>query len=222
MQTYGGGGISSAPRLQTSIKAEFIMADGAPNELELIADAACYGKPRLTKDGKPHRLVAEDLTREGVEATDDSVMGIVMTRCGGAVLHKTRMLRMLVDGSHPAEQMATTRGGEFVEIARDIETAIGVPPVGATFVGTDNMSNALVAGGTGSSQRSRHFLRRYYTFLQRVGAGDIVVGHVADKENPADFLTKWLTGAKLEASIDYLTNRASRVVTKAGARTPAA
>ena len=30
---------------------------------------------------------------------------------------------------------------------------------------------------------------------------------VSDKENPADFLTKWVPRAKLELSLDYVTNR---------------
>ena len=120
-------------------------------------------------------------------------------------------LRMLVDSSHEGEALATGKAGELVEVARDVLTAMGVPPQGPTFVGTDNLSNALVGSGTGSASRSRHFLRRYYTFLQRVKAGSVALGHVADAENPSDFLTKWLGGAKLRQSLEYVTNSRSRV-----------
>ena len=30
--------------------------------------------------------------------------------------------------------------------------------------------------------------------------------HVATKENPADWLTKWLSGSQLEMAIEYATN----------------
>ena len=52
------------------------------------------------------------------------------------------------------------------------------------------LSLSIVGGGTGSAARSRHFLRRYYTFLQRVKLGEVTLKHVPDEENPADFLTK--------------------------------
>ena len=78
------------------------------------------------------------------------------------------------------------------------------------------MSNALIASGLGSAQRSRHFLRRYYCLLQRVQAGDVVVGHVADKENPSDFLTKWVDKAKFAMSLDYVTNRKAITGLKSG------
>ena len=44
-----------------------------------------------------------------------------------------------------------------------------------------------------ADRRSRHFLGRYYVMLQRVKAGDVVIRHVPDVENPADMLTKCIT-----------------------------
>ena len=35
--------------------------------------------------------------------------------------------------------------------------------------------------------------------------------HVADQENPADFLTKWLSVEKAEASIEFATNSKNAV-----------
>ena len=71
---------------------------------------------------------------------------------------------------------------------------------------TDNRANELVANNTGSSSRSRHFLRRYFVLRQRVAHGCVAVVKVGDPQMPADFLTKWVPAAKLRASIDYLTN----------------
>lgn len=125
-----------------------------------------------------------------IYVTDDSCYGVVLTYYGGAIMHKVKMLRLLVDGSHFAEAMATTKGGEILSTAREIFRAAGIKLNGPTFVGTDNISNALVGSGEGSATRSRHFLRRYYTFMQRVKAGECTLKHIPDAENPADFLTK--------------------------------
>ena len=57
-----------------------------------------------------------------------------------------------------------------------------------------------------SAARSRHFIRTYQLIQQRVQQGEIVVGHVPDRENPADFLTKWVNKDKLLKSVEYLTN----------------
>ena len=53
---------------------------------------------------------------------------------------------------------------------------------------------------------ARHFLRRYYVIHQRVQEGALEIGHIPDKENPSDFLTKWVTKKKFLDSVNYLTN----------------
>ena len=47
----------------------------------------------------------------------------------------------------------------------------------------------------------------YHAIIEAVERRDIRVMHVKDTENPADFLTKAVSKAKLDMSIDYLTNR---------------
>ena len=39
-----------------------------------------------------------------------------------------------------------------------------------------------------------------------VTAGKVRIGHVPDAENPADFLTKWVSKAKLTKSYHYIAN----------------
>ena len=70
----------------------------------------------------------------------------------------------------------------------------------------------LIANGTGSVTRARHALRRYMILQDRVREGIVVLGHVPDEENPADFLTKFVSAKKLEASVAYLTNSNNRVL----------
>ena len=55
-------------------------------------------------------------------------------------------------------------------------------------------------------RRSKHFLRRYLVLQRRVAQGECRIIKIADPEMPADFLTKWLSGPKVRASIQYATN----------------
>ena len=79
----------------------------------------------------------------------------------------------------------------------------------------------MIASQRAMPSRARHCLRRYSTFLQRVKAGECVVGHVPDVENPSDFLTKWVSGEKARVSLEFATNKRN-VVTASGAHTAAA
>ena len=67
----------------------------------------------------------------------------------------------------------------------------------------------LVARNQGSAARSKHFLRQYTSLRQRQDAGTIVIGHVADEQMPADFLTKWTSKEKLARSLARATNRSA-------------
>ena len=45
----------------------------------------------------------------------------------------------------------------------------------------------------------------------RIARGLAKVVHLPDVEMPVDFLTKWVTKKKIDASVSYLTNAANRV-----------
>ena len=53
--------------------------------------------------------------------------------------------------------------------------------------------------------RLKHVYRRYALLGQRVQAGDIRLAHVDDEYNMVDFMTKWTTKQKVQASLAYLT-----------------
>ena len=135
----------------------------------------------------------------------------MLTLNGGAISHGVKMMHLLVDSSMESEAVATGKAGELVAYAREVLRAMGRPPRGPTFVGSDNAANALLASGKGVPARSRHCLRRYLTFLQRVRAGEVTIGHVPDPENPSDFLTKWVPKEKLERSLVFATNSTNAV-----------
>ena len=69
----------------------------------------------------------------------------------------------------------------------------------------DHFSN-IVASGEGNAQRSKHFLRRYYTLKQRVARREVAMVFVGDANMPADFLTKFVGKEKIKRSVEYATN----------------
>ena len=77
---------------------------------------------------------------------------------------------------------------------------------GPTRCATDNASNLQVSGGTGAANRTKHCLRRFNVFRQRVEKGEVTIEHVRDEDNPSDFLTKWLPAKKFKLSMEYATN----------------
>ena len=182
--TYGGGGLHLGARLNASLYASFRMSDGPTKDLECTADA--------TWDG-------------------DNVYSVLITLNGGAIVHICKKMHLIVDSSMESEALASGKAGEAVGYAREIMRALGFPVQGPTFVGTDNAANAMIASGRALPARSRHCLRRYLTFLQRVRQGDVEVGHVRDVENPADFLTKFVSKEKIAMSVKYATNSSNCV-----------
>ena len=120
-------------------------------------------------------------------------------------------MHLQVDSSALAEGVGTSRGAETVECALEFFRAIGAPISYPVFVGTDNKASQMLASGTGNATRLRHALRRWYTLKNRVAAKMVQVGHVADPENPSDYLTKWAPVEKFEHSVEYCTNRRNRL-----------
>ena len=134
------------------------------------------------------------------------VYGIIMTRTGAQVYSCTHKLGIVTDASSFSEAVGTGKGGEVSECGRNIETGLGVPPTGPTLMLTDNRANALVGSGQGTL-RSRHALRRYCCFLQRVKSGDVTLRYLPDLENPADCLTKPVPATKANFSKRWIMGR---------------
>ena len=131
---------------------------------------------------------------------------LILTFNGACVFHQVKKIALIVDSSMESEAIASSKGAEMIAYAREILRAFGTPPSGPTLLTTDNLANQKVGSGVSCPTRSKHFLRRYAALKQRIAAGDVVLKHVTDPEMPADFLTKWIPSAKLEASIRYVTN----------------
>jgi hypothetical protein len=166
---------------KAGLDAKFKMGDGAPEELELLADAS-------------HTL------------DKSAVFALVLTMYGAEIAHVLKGVHMHIASSTEAEAYATGKAGELAEMAHEGARGIGIKLSGPTFVGTDNKANAMVGSGHALPSRLRHCLRRYRTFTERVERGEMVLGYVPDPENPSDFLTKWTTVDKNDRSVAYCMN----------------
>ena len=108
--------------------------------------------------------------------------------------------------------MATIKASEYAIYARTVEIALGnTSHVGVpTRVLTDNLGNMRVAGKDNSAARSRYFLIRYTILKYRIAEGHLVVKHVADENNPSDFLTKSsIPREKFDTSLSYASGMAA-------------
>ena len=158
---------------------------------------------RLEQHSAPAELSA---SADANAAGTSTVYSNLLTYNGGSVLHATKNVGLAVTSTHDAESVATLKMAEWAVYARIALKALGVDPGGPTVIATDNLANERVCNNAKSASRSRHFLIRYAAVQRYIAQGDIAVQHIADEENPADFLTKWVGKKKLRASLRYTCN----------------
>ena len=143
---------------------------------------------------------------------DPERYSVVIMAYGGAVHHETKLIKLVcADSSQENEGLASTKVRQHLVVAREFLRCAGAELDGPSLLLSDNMSNVQIAGGSGSAARARHTLRRYLALQAAVKGGDIILRHIPDGVNPADFLTKWLSGPKLKASLAFVTNAKNRV-----------
>ena len=106
---------------------------------------------------------------------------------------------------------ASCKGAEANAYVLEIMRAHALPMEAPTEILTDNAANLSVGNNIGQASASRHFLRRYGVLKRRVLAGECKWVKVADTENPADCLTRWVPMAKLRKSIEYMENSRAHV-----------
>ena len=174
-----GGGLTATHSISGALHASINLDEPAPAELACHADATW---------------------------SDRNVYGLLLTFAGGTILHQTKKISLIIDSSMETEAVASGKGAECIVHAREILHAFGTPAESPTPISTDNLANHKVGSGIGGPTRSKHFLRRYHSLKQRIRDGDAVLVHVPDPQMPADFLTKWIPSAKLEASLRYACN----------------
>ena len=174
--TYGGVN----DEVKAGSTSTFDVHFGAPLKLQGVADAT-WSQP-----------------------TD--LYGVLITANGGAVFHQTKKIGVVLQSSMEAEGYATGKLSEGIVYGREIAHSLGIELGGATRCATDNSSNLQVSSGTGAANRTRHCVRRFLVFRQRVMEGLVSLEHVKDENNPADFLTKWMSAKKFKLSLAYASN----------------
>ena len=215
---------ATAPRPQMALKGEMRYVDdgkdmghGSSSGVTLEAGAPCQTEGHADATWNRFNDVYDtdgNLTTDAIrmlrEAPDD-YYGILVTRAGAAVAAKCATLKLVTSASMFAEEHATTKVLNVTQFVDAIEQALGQGGQGPTLITTDNKANQLVGSGQSGAARSRHHLRKYLEIQQAVALGNVILRHVPDAENPADFLTKWLSKEKVDVSIEYAT-RLSRAV----------
>ena len=151
---------------------------------------------------------------EGVHAIGDAswgdrnLIGLLVMMNGGAIICDTKKAA-LADCSAEVEGVATSKLSEYVEHVNEVRRGMGILPAEPVIIGTDNLSTMRVANNIKSATRLKHALRRFGVLQQRVAAGSVKLEHVPDKDNMADFLTKWTPRAKYERSVRYASGEAA-------------
>ena len=172
----------------------FNMDKGAAAEIEAGADATAY---TATTEPTANDYGSHD------------VIGLYVTYAGAAIMSQTKRLHIIINSSFGTEAVATSRAADAVSPIVAMARAFGVAPTAPVTIITDSMANANVASGHGSSTRAKHLLRHYHYVLQKVLAKEVAIKHVPDVENPADFLTKWVSEDKHKRSLAYLNGKAA-------------
>ena len=161
-----------------------------------------------------------EATGDAQWGTDRDVYGLIVTNNGGAVALQVKKFQSTMDSSYAGEGEATLRVSDLVEHAREAKCELGVCEPNPTTIGTDNSSNYQMALGQASAGRSKHIYRKWKLIKQRLARAVIRLAEVPDKDMPADFLTKWVSRAKLEASIARATNSRNAVAGWEGPEMP--
>ena len=134
----------------------------------------------------------------------------------GCVAHGTKRLAITSGAtaggsSAETEGVATSAVTNLVLYGREIQRAHHAGAAPPTWIGTDSQSSMMIAARKASAARARHILRRWHILTQRMRAGQVQLLKVDTDEMPADMFTKFLTKAKVEKSLKFITNSSNAV-----------
>ena len=136
---------------------------------------------------------------------DRNVYGVLVMLNHGAIHIETKKMAP-VGSSSEGEGIATAKCAEVVEHLREAARCMGILSEEPTVILSDNAASVRVSNDPKAAGRLRHALRRYAVLQERVKAGEVIVKHIPDPQNAADFLTKWVGIKKLKESVAYTTN----------------
>ena len=109
-----------------------------------------------------------------------------------------------VQSTHEGESIASARACDWLRYGRILAAIFGADMSEPTRLLTDSLANQKVSNLPSSSSRSRHFLIRYSVIQSQAAEGNLLVLHISDENNPADFLTKSVPHWKAKISTSYV------------------
>ena len=123
-----------------------------------------------------------------------STSGYFLSFCGGPVLwgaHKQKVLAMSIA---EAEYMSLSRLGRDIIYAKQLVTEMGFPVESVIPVHEDCKPAINIAENPGFSNRSKSIRLAYHNVRDLVADGVIKLIHISGDSQPADILTKPLSG----------------------------
>ena len=180
------GTVNHARRASVRKADAGVMSEGAPSNLMATSDTTWS-------------LMADD------GETSNDLVTVALLANGALVQLELKKAGLVTGSSAELEGLGLLKATDRTMRARQVWGRLGGDIGEATPVLCDAEAALRAAAGESSVQRLRHALRRSAIVTQRVRAGEISLVHVPDAANVVDMFTKWVSAAKVENSLAYLT-----------------
>ena len=117
---------------------------------------------------------------------------------GGAIGWSSKLQTVVALSSTEAEYMAAVEAGKEILWMRNILSELGYPVQGPSMLRIDNQSAISVSKNPEHFGRMKHLDLRFYWLRDVVDDGGIDVLHIPGTQQPADGLTKALSGPEMK------------------------
>lgn len=152
------------------------------------------------KESTPNGLTLEcfcDSDHAGDLDKRRSTAGVILLLNNGPVAWMSRLQKTIAQSTTEAEYMAIAEGVKEVKWFRQLLEDIGRAQEGSTPLWTDNQGAMALTKNPEYHRRTKHIDVRYHFIRDEQETGTVTVGFVPTDEQPADMLTKSLSGPGL-------------------------
>ncbi|OUC47837.1 integrase core domain protein, partial [Trichinella nativa] len=150
-----------------------------------------------------HQLIAFcDSDWAGDADSRRSTVGYIMTFCNGPITWSSRVQKTIALSTHDrrrsveAEYMALTEGVKEVKWIRQLLMDLGRNQVTPTLLFSDNQGAAFLTKNPQHHRRTKHIDIRYHFIRTEQEQGVVSVEYIPSDKQPADMLTKSLSGPR--------------------------
>ncbi|KRX58463.1 Retrovirus-related Pol polyprotein from transposon TNT 1-94, partial [Trichinella sp. T9] len=142
-----------------------------------------------------HQLIAFcDSDWAGDADSRRSTVGYIMTFCNGPIAWSSRVQKTIALSTVEAEYMALTEGVKEVKWIRQLLMDLGRNQVTPTPLFSDNQGAAFSTKNPQHHRRTKHIDIRYHFIRTEQEQGVVSVEYIPSDKQPADMLTKALSG----------------------------